>query len=307
MTWPSSRSSATRSSAWPRDACWSKATSRPCAATRRSLRPISAKAWHERRAPLERRRRARRLRRRRYSARHRPQRRPARDRRHRRAERRRQVDCAEGHLRAAHSARRGDPLRRPGHHRLGAEPHRALRHRLRAPGRQRVPRNDRRGEPGDGRLPAPRRDRRGAGADLPAVPRPGREAAQAGRQPRSEEPTSELQSLMFYTYFPPLPRPHLLPFLLTLRGGEIRFDDRDITGWAPNRIVRCGIGYVPQVDNVFREMTVEENLEMGAFLRRGAIDEALERIYRLFPDLVEKRRKPAGSLDRKSQRLNSSH
>src|SRR3546814_581142 len=84
--------------------------------------------------------------------------------------------------------------------------------------------------------------------------------------------------------------------LLTLRGGEIRFDDRDITGWAPNRIVRCGIGYVPQVDNVFREMTVEENLEMGAFLRRGAIDEALERIYRRFPDLVGKRRKPAGSL-----------
>src|SRR3546814_14666253 len=84
--------------------------------------------------------------------------------------------------------------------------------------------------------------------------------------------------------------------LLTLRGGEIRFDDRDITGWAPNRIVRCGIGYVPQVDNVFREMTVEENLEMGAFLRRGAIDEALERIYRLFPDLVETRRKPADRL-----------
>src|SRR3546814_2616904 len=45
--------------------------------------------------------------------------------------------------------------------------------------------------------------------------------------------------------------------LLTLRGGEIRFDDRDITGWAPNRIVRCGIGYVPQVDNVFREMRVD--------------------------------------------------
>src|SRR3546814_20827012 len=69
------------------------------------------------------------------------------------------------------------------------------------------------------------------------------------------------------------------------------FDDRDITGWAPNRIVRCGIGYVPQVDNVFREMTVEENLEMGAFLRRGAIDEALERIYRLFPDLRSEERR----------------
>jgi branched-chain amino acid transport system ATP-binding protein len=84
--------------------------------------------------------------------------------------------------------------------------------------------------------------------------------------------------------------------LITLRGGSIRFDDRDITGWAPNRIVKCGIGYVPQVDNVFREMTVEENLEMGAFLRSGGLAHALERVYGLFPDLVEKRRKPAGSL-----------
>jgi branched-chain amino acid transport system ATP-binding protein len=84
--------------------------------------------------------------------------------------------------------------------------------------------------------------------------------------------------------------------LITLRSGAIRFDGRDITGWAPNRIVRCGIGYVPQVDNVFREMTVEENLEMGAFLRRSGIAEALERVYGLFPDLVEKRRKPASSL-----------
>ena len=84
--------------------------------------------------------------------------------------------------------------------------------------------------------------------------------------------------------------------LITLRGGAIGFGGRDITGWAPNRIVRCGIGYVPQVDNVFREMTVEENLEMGAFLRSGSLTEALERIYLLFPDLVEKRRKPAGSL-----------
>src|SRR3546814_9819476 len=84
--------------------------------------------------------------------------------------------------------------------------------------------------------------------------------------------------------------------LLSLGSGTIRFDGRDITGWAPNRIVRCGIGYVPQVDNVFREMTVAENLEMGAFLRSTGVAEALERVYRLFPDLVEKRRKPAGNL-----------
>jgi len=84
--------------------------------------------------------------------------------------------------------------------------------------------------------------------------------------------------------------------LVTVRQGAIRFDERDITGWAPNRIVRCGIGYVPQVDNVFREMTVEENLEMGAFLREDGLQEALDRVYTLFPDLLEKRRKPAGSL-----------
>ena len=84
--------------------------------------------------------------------------------------------------------------------------------------------------------------------------------------------------------------------LVTLREGKVRFDGQEITGWAPNRIVRCGIGYVPQVDNVFREMTVQENLEMGAFLRRTGLEAALERVYLLFPDLVEKRRKPAGSL-----------
>jgi branched-chain amino acid transport system ATP-binding protein len=84
--------------------------------------------------------------------------------------------------------------------------------------------------------------------------------------------------------------------LIRLRQGSIRFEDQDIAGWPPNRIVRCGIGYVPQVDNVFREMTVQENLEMGAFLRREGLEAALERVYVLFPDLVEKRRKPAGSL-----------
>jgi branched-chain amino acid transport system ATP-binding protein len=84
--------------------------------------------------------------------------------------------------------------------------------------------------------------------------------------------------------------------LLNLRGGSITFAGREITAWAPNRIVRCGIGYVPQVDNVFREMTVEENLEMGAFLRRSGIQEARDRVYGLFPDLVDKRRVTAGSL-----------
>ena len=78
--------------------------------------------------------------------------------------------------------------------------------------------------------------------------------------------------------------------------GRIVFDGEDITGWAPDRIVQRGICYVPQVDNVFREMTVHENFEMGAFLRRGDLAAAYDRIYGLFPDLKAKRRNLAGDL-----------
>lgn len=84
--------------------------------------------------------------------------------------------------------------------------------------------------------------------------------------------------------------------LLHVRGGQILFDGDDITGWAPNRIVKRGVCYVPQVDNVFREMTVHENFEMGAFLRKGDLDAAYERVYGLFPDLRAKRKALAGDL-----------
>lgn len=84
--------------------------------------------------------------------------------------------------------------------------------------------------------------------------------------------------------------------LLQIRGGQINFDGRNITQAKPNDIVKAGMCYVPQVDNVFRDMSVEENLEMGAFLRKSGTDEALERVYHLFPDLVAKRKTPAGSL-----------
>ena len=84
--------------------------------------------------------------------------------------------------------------------------------------------------------------------------------------------------------------------LLKVRGGSIVFDGEDITGWSPDRIVRRGISYVPQVDNVFREMTVHENLEMGAFLSKGDLSAAFDRIYALFPDLKAKRHALAGDL-----------
>lgn len=84
--------------------------------------------------------------------------------------------------------------------------------------------------------------------------------------------------------------------LLKVRGGSILFDGDDITRWAPNRIVQRGICYVPQVDNIFREMTIHENLEMGAFLKSGDLTAAYDRVYELFPDLKERRRTLAGSL-----------
>lgn len=84
--------------------------------------------------------------------------------------------------------------------------------------------------------------------------------------------------------------------LLNVRGGNIVVDGTDITGWVPNRIVQIGVSYVPQVDNIFGEMTVHENLEMGAFLRGGDYTAACDRVYSLFPDLKAKRRTLAGSL-----------
>lgn len=84
--------------------------------------------------------------------------------------------------------------------------------------------------------------------------------------------------------------------LLKIRAGTVNFDGTDITGWEPARIVKCGLCYVPQVSNVFAEMTVHENLEMGAFLRKGDKSAAFERVYQTFPDLVGKRRALAGDL-----------
>jgi branched-chain amino acid transport system ATP-binding protein len=84
--------------------------------------------------------------------------------------------------------------------------------------------------------------------------------------------------------------------LLTVRGGRMLFDGDDITGWAPNRIVQRGICYVPQVDNIFREMSIHENLEMGGFLKTGDLSAAYDRVYTLFPDLKERKKTLAGSL-----------
>lgn len=84
---------------------------------------------------------------------------------------------------------------------------------------------------------------------------------------------------------------------LTIFSGEIFFDGVDITRTKPDRIIGLGVGYVPQVDNVFKNMTVQENLEMGGYLlKKRSLKEELDHIYSLFPPLLEKRHAHAGHL-----------
>ncbi|MEA1905846.1 MAG: ABC transporter ATP-binding protein [Euryarchaeota archaeon] len=91
--------------------------------------------------------------------------------------------------------------------------------------------------------------------------------------------------------------------LLRTRSGEIVFKGDDITGIKPDAIVRKGMGYVPQEKEFFPSLTILENLEMGAFIRRDDISGSLERVYDLFPVLKEKQRIKAGSMSGGEQRM----
>ena len=91
--------------------------------------------------------------------------------------------------------------------------------------------------------------------------------------------------------------------LLRIRSGEIVFKGNDITRIKPDAIVRMGMGYVPQEKEFFPSLTVLENLEMGAFIRRDDISGSLERVYDLFPVLKEKQRVKAGSMSGGEQRM----
>ena len=84
--------------------------------------------------------------------------------------------------------------------------------------------------------------------------------------------------------------------MLGLTEGSVFFSDTDITKMLPQDRVKLGIAFVPQNQNVFTGMTVEENLEMGGFLRQDNILETIEEIYQLFPILKEKRNQHTGEL-----------
>lgn len=84
--------------------------------------------------------------------------------------------------------------------------------------------------------------------------------------------------------------------MLNLRGGSVRLNGEDITRLSPQARVRKGMGFVPQTSNIFATMTVEENLEMGAFIRTDEFADTMAQVYDLFPILKQKRHQAAGEL-----------
>lgn len=84
--------------------------------------------------------------------------------------------------------------------------------------------------------------------------------------------------------------------MLNVRQGAVRLNGEDITRLTPQARVAKGMAFVPQTSNIFTSMTVEENLEMGAFLRTDDISNTMEQVYELFPILRDKRNQAAGEL-----------
>jgi neutral amino acid transport system ATP-binding protein len=84
--------------------------------------------------------------------------------------------------------------------------------------------------------------------------------------------------------------------LLTPERGKIIFKGENITGLKSDRIVRRGMCYVPQIANVFASLSVEENLEMGAFIRTGSLQSLKDKIFTMYPVLAKRRRQQAGTL-----------
>ena len=84
--------------------------------------------------------------------------------------------------------------------------------------------------------------------------------------------------------------------MLKVLKGKVTLAEQDITIMSPQQRVQLGMAFVPQTNNVFSSMTVEENLELGAYVRTDDYSDTMEKVYELFPVLKEKRLQPAGEL-----------
>ena len=84
--------------------------------------------------------------------------------------------------------------------------------------------------------------------------------------------------------------------LVSVGAGSVRFRGEDISNLSPERIVRTGLCYVPQTANVFPSLTIRENLDMGAFIRKDDYRGRVEEMFEIFPDLADRPNRNAGSL-----------
>ena len=91
--------------------------------------------------------------------------------------------------------------------------------------------------------------------------------------------------------------------LLRIRTGHVYLSDKEVTGLAPHKLVRRGVGYLPQLANVFDDMSVQENLEMGGYTRKGDLRSRIAQVLDLFPDLGVDKRKKASALSGGQQRM----
>ncbi len=83
---------------------------------------------------------------------------------------------------------------------------------------------------------------------------------------------------------------------VSIRQGSVTLKGQDITGWKPNRLVSTGVGFVPQTNNVFPSLTIQENLQMGIYQKPKKFREQLDKIFEIFPVLADRRDQRAGSL-----------
>lgn len=91
--------------------------------------------------------------------------------------------------------------------------------------------------------------------------------------------------------------------LLRSKTGDIRFQNESIATVPPHKVVSKGLAHVPEGRRIFLQMSVEENLDMGAYTRSGNTDADMERVYQLFPRLMERRRQIAGTLSGGEQQM----
>lgn len=91
--------------------------------------------------------------------------------------------------------------------------------------------------------------------------------------------------------------------LITVKSGCVYLRNEDVTGLGPHKLVRRGLAYLPQLLNVFDQMTATENLEMGGYTIRGSLHERVDNLMGTFPDLAKDKRKKAGALSGGQQRM----